>query len=85
MKYPKLMTAIMNDGSQVTGVEVSNSIHGDEIILASDGQEIPINLYLCSSYAEAVEPFGFDELTRIESTELEKLENLSMLLTHQAY
>lgn len=85
MKYQKLMTAILNDGSQVTGVEVSQNIHGDEIILASDGREIPINLFSCVSYFEEVDSPGFDELTPLEAAELEKLESLSTLLTRQAY
>lgn len=85
MRQQKLMTAILTDGSQVTGAEVSQNIHGNEIILASDGHEIPIDMFLCVSYFEEADPIGFDELTPIEAAELERLENLSALLTHQAY
>lgn len=85
MKYPVLMTAILNDGSQITGTEIAQSVHGDEVILANDGQEITIKMHLCSSYAKAKDPLAFDELTSIESAEIEKLTNLSALLTYQAY
>lgn len=85
MKHPELMTAVLTDGSQITGIEIAQSIHGDEIVLANDGQEIPINMALCVSYTKEIDPVGFDELTPIEAAEIEKLTNLSLFLTHQAY
>lgn len=85
MKHSKLMTAILTDGSQITGVEIAQNIHGDEIILFSDDQEVPIKAHLCVSYTEALDPVGFDELTAVEAAEIEKLTNLSSFLIHQAY
>lgn len=83
MQHSKLMTAILNNGSQIT--ETTQSMHGDIITLVNDDQAIDIDLLLCQSYFEAVDPIGFDELTPTEAIELEKLENLSALLTHQSY
>ena len=85
MQHSKLMTAILNDGSQITGTETAQSIHGDKITLVNDDQAVNIDLLLCQSYLEAVDPIGFDELTPAEAAELEKLENLSALLTRQSY
>lgn len=85
MKHQTLMTAILSDGSQVTGTEIAQTIHGDEVILANDDQEISIDLSLCMSYEKAIEPTGFDELTPVEAAEIEKLTNLSSFLIHQAY
>ena len=85
MKYQTLMTAILNDGSQVTGTEIAQTIHGDKVILANDDQEISIDLSLCMSYEKAIEPTGFDELTPVEAAEIEKLTSLSFFLIHQAY
>ena len=85
MKYQKLMTAILTDGSQITGAELSNNPSSDELILINDGYETPINKALCAFYFEAVDPAGFDELTLLEAAELEKLENLSCLLMREAY
>lgn len=85
MKYQKLMTAILTDGSQITGAELSNNMRSDEIILINDGCETPISMSLCVSYFEAVDPSGFDELTLLEATELEKLENLPCLLMRESY
>jgi len=85
MKNQKLMTAILSDGSQITGTEISKNIHGDEIILSSDGQEIPINMYLCTSYLAEADPIVFDELSPSEAAELEKMVSLSNLLMRQAY
>lgn len=85
MKHPELMTAVLSDGSQITGIEIAQNIHGDEIVLANDGQEISINMSLCVSYTKEVDPSGFDELTVIEAAEIERLIDLSSFLTHQAY
>ncbi len=80
----KLMTALLNDGSQVTGIEVSRSIHEDEVILSCDGETIPINLLFCFSYYEETDPPYFDELTQSENEELDMCD-LPNLLTNQAY
>jgi len=85
MKYQKLMTAILNDGSQITGAEIAQTIHVDKVILANDDQEVLIDLSLCVSYEKAIKPIGFDELTPGEAAEIEKLTNLSSFLIHQAY
>lgn len=85
MKYPKLMTAVLSDGSQVTGAEISQNIYGDEVTLMNDDQEIIINIHSCISYSNAIDPAGFDDLTPAEADEIDKLNNLSSLLTHQAY
>lgn len=85
MRHQKLMTAILNDGSQITGTEVAQTIHADKVILANDEQEVSIDLSLCVSYEQATDPIGFDELTPIESAEIERLINLSSFLIHQAY
>jgi len=85
MKHQQLMTAILNDGSQITGTEISKNIHGDEIVLSSDGQEIPINMFLCTAYYAETDPTAFDELSPSEAAELEKMVSLSSLLTYQAY
>ena len=85
MNYPKLMTAVLSDGSQITGTEIAQNIYGDEVILMNDEQEILINMQSCISYSQAVDPVGFDELSLIEAEEIDKLNNLSALLTHQAY
>lgn len=79
----KLMTALLNDGSQITGVEVSRSMHDDEVILSCDGEQIPVNLLYCFSYYEETDP-QFDELTQAESEELDMCD-LSSLLVNQAY
>ena len=85
MKHPKLMTAILNDGSQITGAEIAQTMHADKVILANDEQEVSIDLSLCISYEKAIDPVYFDELTPIEAAEIEKLTNLSSFLIHQAY
>jgi len=85
MKNLELMTATLIDGSQVTGVEITQSIHGDEVVLFNDGQQMTIKMYDCVSYAKADELLEFDELTAAESIEIEKLINLSSFLIHQAY
>ena len=85
MKYPKLMTATLSDGSQITGAEVSQTIHADKVVLVNDDQEVSIDLSLCVSYEKAIDPVYFDELTPIEAVEIEKLTNLSSFLIHQAY
>jgi hypothetical protein len=85
MKHQTLMTAILNDGSQITGTEIAQTIHGDKVILANDDQEVSIDLSLCMSYEKAIEPTGFDELTPVEAAEIEKLISLSSFLIHQAY
>jgi uncharacterized alkaline shock family protein YloU len=85
MKHPKLMTAILNDGSQITGSEIAQTMHADKVILANDEQEVSIDLSLCISYEKAIDPVYFDELTPIEAAEIEKLTNLSSFLIHQAY
>lgn len=85
MKHPELMTAILMDGSQVTGVEVHKNLRGDEVTLSCGGHEIPINMHLCISYFKITDPVEFDELTPSETAEIERLTNLSSLLTHQAF
>ena len=85
MKHSKIMTAILNDGSQITGLEVSRTIHDDQVTLECDGQQIPVNLNFCITYFEEWEPVQFIELTKAESIELEKLGNLSALIHQQAW
>jgi len=80
----KLMTAILNDGSQITGEEIFSSIHGDKVLLACDGQEISIQTHSCLAYFEETSPCVYAVLSETESYELNKLENLSSLLKHQA-
>ena len=52
----KLMTALLNDGSQITGEEVSSTIHGDEVVLSCDGCEVEINMLFCIAYYEETDP-----------------------------
>jgi len=85
MQQLKLMTAILADGSQVTGTEVAQNIYGNEIILVSDDQEIPIDMSMCVAYFKTVEPIGPNGTMSSKSIESDNFKCSSHLLIREAY
>lgn len=72
---------ILTDGTTLTGVELSDNIHGDKVLLSCDGQRLPIDRAMIVTFSKSA---YFDELEADELADLEKLGDLSRLLMRQS-